>query len=1153
MHNLYLELCCLFAGVLLCCSVTAQGQNTQGSVSTSIAFGADGSVASFVGEAGSENLIDRANPGRGFFLQTDGRLGEQVIRLDRVEQSGKTLVVSRSGNSLPRFTFDVARGAHYLAIKLRRVEGLPTNATTLHLEMRCQSSVHPLSLDCMIATECRGAELSQLDDKCIRADWNYLWHRNPADLLGGVAIYPGGNPEKEDDSLLEIWANEDVPKPAINEPWTVARASQWIDDYVKRFSDQTMTVIAAATPDELYAMTDYAEHAGMKQIYLHTDTWRGEYWPVKNSHIHVNTQVFPRGEADLKKYIDHLRQRGMFLALHYCSGGIGPADPKRIAGHVDRNLASWGAGTLEESVDKQARTLRFRPAPGCELPLAASSIEGQRANANPFFVTSFVRVGEEIVSVGSFEDTDKPVWTLKDCARGCGATTATAHAQGAEAQGLYSGYGQNFIPDVDSPLFEEMAKEYADFANTVGLDRLEYDALEIHSYPPWGTQKFTDLVARRLDHPVVTGCSGGFPVWSNIEARFNRVRKSALRGTWVTAAFTLERGYRRATDLAEFNYSIARDVVGGGGELRFQKSEAMFGITTDMLNGHGLSGQFGDSLRIWKGLLPVLTTEQRQDLGRILQPPSAKRSLIQTFGAGGYDSVIIREAKDAYELVPMRVMVRREGDAPWMAGVESPAVGPRQFVRPGEVIQLENPYQAQPASFTIRVLSELADGGTGNEAVVGNQEHTVLDEYLTGVPGNQGSSAPKHPLDGASWVWFGDKDPASTAASKTVYLRRIIEVPAHGKLVAASLFYSADNQMDAYVNGRKAASSDTWQIVLHTDITALLHPGKNLVALAARNSGGPGGVVATIRLQMDDGRKITVPTDSSWMATDKKTEGWELPASSDTKWGSALAFASYGAGPWGKGALLVAKGGALQPKASEVQNQRFAHYAQDGDGVVLTAENPRTEDLWIEKDLPFWSRTLHMPGHGLSMEVTGDGSGAVLVLQIEGSGARDYVVKIDFTGKRTIAIPTGEVSWANGCWGRRPGTERFGYNMITGVAMGFGYISAQSSPRVKVERLHLLEDRPSSLVNPIITTGTGTLAVRGVIETGQYLCYTDGNTVTVMDENRKKLKDLPITQRDFKTPSGFAPVSVSVSKGAPLPWLEVQFTTQGPPVRVPLH
>ena len=192
-----------------------------------------------------------------------------------------------------------------------------------------------------------------------------------------------------------------------------------------------------------------------------------------------------------------------------------------------------------------------------------------------------------------------------------------------------------------------------------------------------------------------------------------------------------------------------------------------------------------------------------------------------------------------------------------------------------------------------------------------------------------------------------------------------------------------------------------------------------------------------------------------------------------------------------------------------------------------------------------------MPGHGLSLDVTGDGSGAVLVIQLSEGTSRDYIVKVDFTGKRTIVIPTGEVSWADGRWGRRPGTERFHYDRINGVAMGFGYIPAKTSARVMVENLQLLADRPSKLVNPVIAVGPGELQVTGEIETGQYLRYNGGDTVGVYDENWKSIRQLSVTRRNYIMPAGAAAVSVRVADGAPQPWLETQFFSEGQQIRIP--
>ena len=325
-------------------------------------------------------------------------------RLDKIDQTDNTLVVSKGGN-LPRFTFEISTGKHYLGLKLTRVEGIPAKSlASLHFEMLCNANLLSLKIDHMIGLEIRGGE--------VRADWNYLWHRNPSDPLGGFALYAAGAPQKQDEALYEIWTREDFPRPAVKEPWNKDRVCRWVTDFVKRYSDQTTMIVGAQSPEELYKLTEYAQRAGVKEIYLHTDTWREEYWPIKYSHVRVYPKVFPAGLADLQKYTGYLKQRGMFVGLHYVCAGIGPSDPNRIVGHVSRDLASWGKGMLDAPLDEKSTTILFRPTPGTELPLLGPG--GSPGLLWSCFDRNFLRINEEIVRAGCFESTDQPVWTLKD-------------------------------------------------------------------------------------------------------------------------------------------------------------------------------------------------------------------------------------------------------------------------------------------------------------------------------------------------------------------------------------------------------------------------------------------------------------------------------------------------------------------------------------------------------------------------------------------------------------------------------------------------------------------------------------------------------------------------------------------------------------------
>ena len=956
--------------------------------SPEIAFGPDGKPTSFIAQEDRVNLVNRERPGKGFHLIVfDGSTGKEIL-LDQVELQGSTLTVSREGG-LPRFTFEQTRGNRYLAIKLRRVEGLPpTGGISLHFEMDCLRGVKVLPLDYMIEAHLHGPTT-------ISAKWNFLWHQNPADPLGGFAIYFADTDAKQDEALCQIWAAEDLPKPRIADKWTPDRVRQWVADYALRFSDMTTMILSAKTPAELKSLTDYAQRAGVKMIYLHTDTWRGEYWPIKNSHVDVNREVFPGGRADLKRYADDLHKRGMLLLLHYVCGGIGNADPKRVVGHVDRNLASWGRGRLEAAIDEKEREIRFRPDSGVWLPIAIRASEGMGA-VGSFMKVNIFRIDDEIVEAGRMEDLDKPVWVLRDCRRGRYGASISSHTAGADAAGLYSAYGQNYIPDVDSPLFDQMAREYADLANEIRLDHLEFDGAEIHNQYPWGFRKFSDRVARLLDHGVTSNTSHGTPVASNLEMQFSALRKLNQFGyASVNLSLQLD-GHRPATSLLDANFELQADLAKGARRFVICKPEPMFGVSEETLRTYGQVEPMMTAFRNWKIAAQRLTEAGWKELAKSVEP--VRNRLGQAGNhVQGKDVYCFRENGDRLEMTPTRVMVRREGDVPWLIGQEFGPVGPRQYCQPGEVLQLENPFKAQTAGFIIHVLPEL--GGTISNVSSGTMTHAANSAIL-----------------------------------------------------------------DSYRTGADAAR--------HSDIVV-------------------GGTLLNLT--------------------------------------------------------------SLQPKASEIQHQRYSTFQQEGEALVVTADNPTGEDRWIEEGLPSWRKSFSMKNtRALGMEVTGDNSGAVLVFQVRGRGIRDYVVKINFTGKRTIIIPNGEVAWANGYWGWRFEAKHFEYGQAGQIDLGFGYIPARSHPRVKLENLRLVPANASRLASPVIKAGAGRLRIAGEIETGQYLQYSGGGTATVFDKNWNRMNELKVTATDYVMPQGYAPVKIETPDGAPHPWLEVQFITKGEPIIIPV-
>lgn len=942
-------------------------------------FGADGRPAALHLGAAADNRVDVARRGNGFVVKVFAGADTKELRLEHVAIRGDTLVVT-GPRGLPRLTFDLRRHEHSVVVLLKRIEGLPpASLAAVHFDVvTTRPDVRILPLDFMTRVVPH--------DRRPQAQFNHLWHRSAGDPLGGFALYAAGSDAESDAALLELWCTEDLPRPKVGEPWTPERARQWLDDYHARFNDMTTMILGADSERELYDLTDVAARHGVKMIYLHTDTWRGEYWPKEHSWLHVNEKVFPGGRADLKRYSEHLASRGMMLALHTTSAGIGPSDPDRIAKGVNRDLATWCRGSLAAAVDATAGTLSFRPAAGQGVPFALpfGNAPGIRS---PIFEIDYVRIDDEIIRVGKFEDTDRPVWTLRHCQRGHGATDPAPHAEAADMVGLLSAYGQNFVPDNDSPLLEEMAREYAEFANEIGLDQLEYDAYEIHDSTPWGPQKFSDAVARHLDHPVITNTSRGRPVPSNIELLFSRIRDINQFGYYTVNLSLHINDHRPATSMLDAWFEMSSLAAKGVRRFQILKPEPMFGVSQEILATHGLVEEMFDAFSLWREVTPLLSADQWKALRDTLQP----------FGnhMQGKDLFQVRRVADGYDVIPTRVMLRRQGDVPWRVGQEFGPVGPRQFCRPGQSFDVENPFAPQPAGFVIRVLPELAE----------------------------------------------ISEPAAPATASA------------GDAIAES--YRA----------------------------------------AAAQAAGAAPVA---------------PTNPT------------------------------------------AAGKPLQPQAREIGNQRFARFAQDGDWLVMTAENPGNQPVRYETDLPGWQRQLSFAtGRGIALEIDGDGSGAIVLLQLHGRGIRDYVVKVDFKGPRTIEIPSGEASWADGDWGWRMGSKHFDYAQVRYVSLGFGMLPPRSAPRVRIAGLRPLRDVPSKLVRPVIRIGAGSLTVEGEIETGCYLRYDGGDTATVHDRNWNTLRTLPVVADHSLMPSGFAPVRIDVPEAAPRPWLELQTIVTGPPIHVP--
>jgi len=949
-------------------------------------FAADGKPLSFTRGDGP-NLVRQSDPGPGFFLTYGTGAAETTLPLTSLESKDGDLIAS-AGPDTPRFTLAVIAGSTHIGFRIKQVENVPASEKPI-LSFRANfNNVCPevVPLDYMTASRGEWARKRAF----ILVSWPYLWHRGPDDPLGGFVFFIPRDDDDHNDSLLRIWTEENLPHPKIAGPWTLERARQWVKDWQETFTNCDQLTICAKKPEDLEILIDYAKQLHVNRLYLHTDTWRGAYWVYDRDPLHVNTEVFPRGEADLKAFNDKLTANGMDAMLHTICYGFGPAGSKYVGQKTDRRLANWGRGKLEKSISATDTTILFRPDPGVSFP--SPDTYGQWWKFND------VLIGDEIVR-GTFTDTDQPVWTLTRCQRG---PHATNHEAGTEVIGLLKAYDQNYYPSSMSTLCEETAREYADFFNRLGIRHHEYDGGECHDDVPWGFSKWTMFVYQNTDHPVTSNSSSGLPNAWDLVYRFKANGRSILeRRGGGNAALTLDRGSRLATSPIENHFTLARGAVDAGLAFAIGKPEPMFGISPEMIRGHGLASLIAEQFMTWRRVAGSLTPEQRKQIAAAYYRDPTHNALDASHLVG--ETVFaVRKTAAGFEVQPFSIMVRGEEDVEWKTVQEFGPILPRQYVRPGEQLRLENPFRRQAPEFIIRVMKGMSDAMVAPESTQ-PAENKDLDGYLVGA---------------------GVKSSRPVSASP--------------------------------------------------------------------------------------------PTSS--------------PAPAEKNGDESSIY-------------------SLQPKAGQITNPGCHHFRDVGPALEVSFDNSQKEEFFLPTGLPSYRIKKNSDkAPGLALTVTGDGSGAYLLVQV--GPDKDYVVPIDFTGRRDIVIPTGEVARTTGTWGMRYHTKGTGYGVVHSVAIGFGRVMANTSPKVMIENLRMLGETPSSIQDPVIHAGTGTLAIEGTIKSDHYLWYQGGETAGVYDLNWNLVATLPAVPTDYAVDQGFSEFRIDGTCGTPPPWLDVQFITRGEAIPV---
>ncbi|MBI5388002.1 MAG: hypothetical protein HZA90_25340 [Verrucomicrobia bacterium] len=184
-------------------------------------------------------------------------------------------------------------------------------------------------------------------------------------------------------------------------------------------------------------------------------------------------------------------------------------------------------------------------------------------------------------------------------------------------------------------------------------------------------------------------------------------------------------------------------------------------------------------------------------------------------------------------------------------------------------------------------------------------QRAVGNGRVVWAPGTPSAPAPepRNPLEQAKWIWRAEGKPAASAPAGKRFFRRVVALGGSASIESARVFMTADNSFELFVNGHRAGRGDNFHETYALDITPLLKPGANVLAVEAENGGdtpNPAGLIGSLIVKFRDGRVLEVPTDRSWQAAQTPAADWTTDTAPTAAWSAAMELGAPGMAPWNR-------------------------------------------------------------------------------------------------------------------------------------------------------------------------------------------------------------------------------------------------------------
>jgi hypothetical protein len=458
-------------------------------------IGADGKNISFVDKKSGKDYCDHAKPSFCAQLNKDGK----SFDVSKVASDGGRIILEFAGTGITASLKSTVKSKYILleveSVKVGDVESLIfVNIPLTLIGMPSEPfGACALSLN-------RITHVEQLP-----ALQTYLWASCEKKFgLTGAKAALIGVPEAEILPVLrQVFSTESGDMPYS----TVAGA--WAKDvpynhgsYLINFGD--------LTPANVDDWIEIVKSGGFNQIEDQggdTSVWdlngfkRNQMYNYKGAtnffrfgDFELNKDKFPQGWDTFKEIVAKLHKEGIASILHTYSFFI-DKHSKYVTPIPSPYLDSFRTLTLAAPISEDAT----------EIPVNESTKDMSAVTGMWFYNSVVLHIGDELVTFDGV--TTEPPYKFTGCKRGAFDTKAASHPQGAKARHLKETFGL-FVPDVDTPLFAEIAKNHADVVNEVGFDGIYLDAIDgatilRGSSENWYySDKFVFEIAKNLKKPV---------------------------------------------------------------------------------------------------------------------------------------------------------------------------------------------------------------------------------------------------------------------------------------------------------------------------------------------------------------------------------------------------------------------------------------------------------------------------------------------------------------------------------------------------------------------------------------------------------------------------------------------------------------------------